>query len=77
MSIKYVIINKEYVEAVDFKQVLETSPSTLRFNLDGTKTIVKFIGEVPDFLEGDTIYSHKEIIDIINDPSNKWIENEN
>ena len=75
MKKNYVIINKDYVEAVDFKQVLETSPLTLRYSLDGNKTIIKFKGETPSFLQGETIYSHKEIIEIINDPANGWIEN--
>jgi len=75
MEKKYVIINKEYVDSIDFKHVIETSKSTLRYNLDGTKTIVKFIGDVPSFLEGETIYSHTEIIKIINNPDNGWIDN--
>ena len=76
MEKKYVIINKEMVEAVDFKQVIETSKSTLRYSLDGSKTILKFTGDIPPFLDGETIYSHSEIIEIINNPDNGWI-NEN
>ena len=74
MEKKYVIINKEYVNSVDFQKVIETSEATLRYNLDGTQTIVKFIGEVPSFLDGDKIYSHDEIIETINNPDNGWIE---
>ena len=74
MDKKYVIIEKSYVDSVDFQQVIETSKATLRYNLDGTKTIVKFIGDVPDFLSGDKIYSHSEIIEIISNPDNGWIE---
>ena len=74
MEKKYVIINKEMVEAVDFKQVIETSKSTLRYSLDGSKTILKFIGETPAFLEGEKVYSHSEIIEQINNPDNGWID---
>ncbi len=74
MEKKYVIIEKSYVDSIDFKKVIETSKATLRYNLDGTKTIVKFIGDVPSFLEGSTIYSHSEIIKIINNPDNGWID---
>ena len=74
MEKKYVIIEKSYVDSIDFKQVLETSESTLRYSIDGTKTIIKFIGEVPDFLDGDKIYSHNEILETINNPDNGWIE---
>jgi len=74
MEKKYVIIEKGYVDSVDFQKVIETSEATLRYNLDGTKTIIKFIGEVPDFLSGDKIYSHSEIIETINNPDNGWID---
>ena len=74
MEKKYVIINKEMVEAVDFKQVIETSKSTLRYSLDGSKTILKFVGDIPTFLDGEQVYSHSEIIEIINNPDNGWID---
>ena len=74
MDKKYVIIEKNHVESIDFKHVIETSEATLRYNLDGTKTIVKFIGDVPSFLEGDKIYSHSEIIEIISNPDNGWVD---
>ena len=74
MDKKYVIIEKEHVDSIEFKHVLETSESTLRYSLDGTKTIVKFIGEVPSFLDGDKIYSHSEILEIINNPYNGWVD---
>ena len=74
MDKKYVIIEKSYVDSVDFQQVIETSKATLRYNLDGTKTIVKFIGDVPDFLSGDKIYSHSEIIETLSNPDNGWVE---
>ena len=74
MEKKYVIIEKEHVDSIEFKHVLETSESTLRYSLDGTKTIVKFIGEVPSFLDGDKIYSHSEILEIINNPDNGWVD---
>ncbi len=74
MEKKYVIIEKSYVESIDFQKVIETSKSTLRYNLDGTKTIVKFTGDVPSFLEGEIIYSHSEIIEIINNPDNGWVD---
>ena len=73
MEKKYVIINRNLVEAIDFKQVIETSESTLRYSLDGTQTIIKFIGEIPSFLDGEKIYSPDEIIEIINNPDNGWI----
>ncbi len=61
----YCIINSSEVSSVDFDQVLETSAETLRFSVDGTKSFVKFEGDVPSFLEGKTIYSHSEILAIL------------
>tara|TARA_Y100001973_G_C5185878_1_gene327790 strand:- start:1466 stop:1693 length:228 start_codon:yes stop_codon:yes gene_type:complete len=75
MDTKYVIIENEYVESINFDEIIETSSLTLRFNLDHTMAIVKYIGKTPIFLENYTIYSHKQIIEIINNPDNNWIEN--
>ena len=61
----YVIIDASEVSSVDFDQVLETSPETLRFSVDGTKTFVKFEGETPSFLEGKTANTHSEMLEIL------------
>lgn len=68
----YVIINASEVANVDFDQVLENSADTLVYNVDGTKTIVKFEGDTPSFLEGKTQYNHAEIIGIIEGP--EWTD---
>ena len=61
----YVIIDASEVSAVNFDEVLETSPTTLRYSLDGSQTFVKYEGETPSFLEGKTQYSHSEILTIL------------
>lgn len=63
--IKYVIINASEVSSVDFSQVAETSADTLRHSQDGTKTFVKFVGDTPSFLEGETQYTQEEILSIL------------
>lgn len=68
MSRKYVIIDADEVSSVDFSQVSETSADTLRFNVAGTKTFVKFEGSTPDFLDGKTQYTHSEILQILATP---------
>lgn len=66
---KYLIIPVEEVSKVDFSIVCETSPDTLRKSVDGSKTFVKWDGEVPTFVadivgkEGP--YSHTEILEIL------------
>jgi len=65
MNRKYVIINDSDVSSVNFDQVCETSAETLRYNIAGDKTLVKFIGETPSFLVGKTQYDHSEILTIL------------
>lgn len=65
MSRNYVIIDASEVSSVDFDQVLETSADTLRYNVAGTKTFVKFEGDTPSFLEGKTANTHSEMLEIL------------
>jgi len=65
MSRNYVIIDASEVSSVDFDQVLETSADTLRYNIAGTQTFVKFEGATPSFLAGKTAYTHSEILAIL------------
>ena len=68
---KYVIINASEVSDVDFSKVKEDR-SSLRYNNDKDKTFVKFEGETPDFLNGKTQYTHKEMLHYLNDSTNGW-----
>lgn len=61
----YVIIDASEVSSVDFDQVLETSADTLRYNLAGTQTFVKYEGDTPSFLEGKTAYDRSEMLTIL------------
>ena len=74
MGKKYVIINADEVSSVDFEQVFETSAQTLRYNIDpaGTKTLVKFEGATPDFLDGKTQYTHSQILTVLAGP--EWTD---
>ncbi len=65
MSRSYVIIDASEVSSVDFDQVLETSADTLRYNVAGTQTFVKYEGNKPRFLYGKTAYTHSEILNIL------------
>jgi hypothetical protein len=74
---EYLIINVSEVYLVDFNQVLETSPETLRKSLDGSKTTIKWEGDMPDFVNTLTTkegpYTHSEIIEILN--TSEWTNN--
>ncbi len=71
---KYVIIDKEDVDDINFSYVLENGKDSLVYNIDGTKTFVKFIGDTPSFLEGKATLTNEEILTILNNPSNGWVE---
>jgi len=66
-NLTYVILNASEVNNVDFNQVLQDSPDTLRYSLDGTKFLLKFEGDTPSFLIGEPQYDHAEILNILAD----------
>ena len=72
MARKYVIITSEDVSSVDFTKVEETSVNTLRWNIDNTKTFVKFTGDTPSFLNNKTQYTYEQMLSILNDVSGEW-----
>tara|TARA_Y100000593_G_scaffold35877_1_gene70034 strand:- start:241 stop:477 length:237 start_codon:yes stop_codon:yes gene_type:complete len=62
MSRSYVILDASEAGDIVFSEVDETSSDTLRYNVAGTKTVVKFEGDTPSFLEGKTQYTHAQIL---------------
>ena len=75
MELKYVIINASEVSSMDFSQLLTTSANTMRYNIPEDKALVKFTGNTPSFLSGKTVYSHTEILNILNNTSGEWYYN--
>tara|TARA_R100001594_G_scaffold72321_2_gene106955 strand:+ start:1533 stop:1778 length:246 start_codon:yes stop_codon:yes gene_type:complete len=65
MSKTYCIIDASDVASVDFSQVYETSADTLRYNVAGDQTFVKYTGNKPRFLYGKDTYTHSQILDIL------------
>ena len=69
---KYIIVPADKLELVRFDQVLETSPESLRYSLDGKFFILKYTEEQPQFvfnITKDAIglreYNHEEILEIL------------
>ena len=69
-SRQFMIFNVSELDQIDFTQVLETSPDTIRKSVDETKTFVKWDGEtIPDCVinlstkEGP--YTYDEILTIL------------
>jgi len=74
---QFMIFNVSEIDKIDFTQVLETSPETLRRSVDGTKTFVKWESpQVPSSVEALTTkegpYTYDEIISILATP--EWTE---
>ena len=61
----YIILEDTEVSGINFNEIIEDNIDTLRYSVDGTKTIVKFKGTTPDFLDGKTQYTHEEILIIV------------
>jgi hypothetical protein len=66
----YIVFDTSETGSIDFTQVLETSADTLRLNLSGSQTFVKYEGEtMPSSVSSLTTkegpYSHSEILNIL------------
>ena len=69
MERNYLIIGKDDVSLIDFNKVLQTSQETLRYSVDGNKTVIKWTGEIPSFVSSivykEGPYTQSEILDIL------------
>jgi hypothetical protein len=63
---KYVIFNTSETGSIDFSEVMETTGSTLRLNVSGSKTFVKYEGSQPSSITAlsskSEEYSYSEIL---------------
>ena len=69
----FIIFNTNELSLIDFNQILETSIDTLRRSVDGTKTFIKWDGEVtPTFVNNLTTkeghYNEIQILSILDNP---------
>ena len=53
---------------------IQTSVSTLRKTLDGTKAILKWDGDTPSVFDGMTTYNHSQILTEL--AKNTWTEDD-
>ena len=53
---------------------IQTSVSTLRKTLDGTKAILKWDGDTPEVFDGMTTYNHSQILTEL--AKNTWTRDE-
>jgi hypothetical protein len=69
---QYVILNASDVSSVNFDDVLETSGDTLRYNLAGDETFVKYEGPKPRCLYGKDTLSHSAMLTVLSGEA--WTE---
>lgn len=63
--LNYIILEAADISTVNFSEIRETAPGTLRYSVDNTLFLVKYQGTTPTFLEGKTRYTHSEIMEIL------------
>ena len=49
-DVKFVILDADETDYIDFTEILQTSPSSMRYSIDRSKTFVKYRGDQPDFI---------------------------
>ena len=66
---KYVIFNTSETGSIDFSQVMETNVNSLRLNLSGSQTFVKYEGSQPSSVTGlsskSNEYTHTQILNVL------------
>ena len=75
---KYVIFNTSETGSIDFSQVMETSVNTLRLNISGSQTFVKYEGSQPSSVAGlsskSNEYTHTQILNVLT--GSEWSNSE-
>jgi hypothetical protein len=75
-SRKFMIFNISELDTIDFTQVYETSKDTVRKSVDGSKTFVKWDGDMPECVANlatkEGPYTYEEILAIMDTP--EWTD---
>ena len=68
-NINFMIFSTSETGSIDFTEVLETSAETLRLSVDGSKSFVKWDGDIPTSVDNLTTkegpYTHQQILTIL------------
>jgi len=71
---RWVIFDTSETGSIDYSQVMQTSSETLRLNISGSKTFVKYEGTQPSSVASLTTksdeYTHSEILNVLT--SSEW-----
>ena len=72
---RWVIFNTSETGSIDYSQVMQTSSETLRLNLSGSKTFVKYEGDQPSSVTSlsskSEEYTHQEILNVLT--GSEWL----
>ena len=72
----FMIFNTSETGSIDFNDVAETSVDTLRLNLSGSRTFVKWDGDIPTSVSSLTTkegpYTHQQILTILT--GSEWVD---
>ena len=71
---KWVIVNVSDITEEMIDSAIQSSISTLRKALDGSKAILKWDGDTPNCFDGLTTYNHSEILEEL--AKSAWVDNE-
>ena len=75
---RWVIFNTSETGSIDFSQVLQSSADTLRLNLSGSQTFVKYEGSQPSSVTAlsskSQEYTHSEMLGILT--GSAWMSSE-
>ena len=71
---KWVIVNVSDITDEMIASAIQTSTSTLRKTLDGTKAILKWEGDTPSCFDGMITYNHSEILEQL--ATSEWTNDE-
>jgi hypothetical protein len=68
-TLSYIILAYSEIRQIDFTQVYETYIDTVRLSIDGSKTFVKYSGDMPSSIAALTTkegpYTHSEMLTIL------------
>jgi hypothetical protein len=72
----FMIFSTSETGSIDFTEVLETSSETLRLNVSGSKSFVKWDGDIPTSVSSLTTkegpYTHQQILTILT--GSEWVD---
>lgn len=76
-NLKYVIVPAGELGSIDFSKVIQKGQDDIRYSEDGEFLIVQYEGNKPFCLYGKTVYTHQQILAILNDVNGIWFNSDN